>query len=347
MKNNCKNLFIIISTILIVQQNLLFAFNLKLQEKVPNEYTNTIKLKDIHIRDPYILPDKQNGLYYLYRSASTKDKNGQELGGVEIFWGSDLKEWSGPKRVFTVQQDNWITGTIWAPEIHFYKGKYYLFGTVNTQETWRESKPDWPAFTYRGTQVFHANSPEGPFLPFGLYPHTPIDFMALDGTLWEEDGKPYMIYCHEWVQVVDGTIEMIELKPDLSEAIGMPEFLFRASDAPWTPDKANSYVTDGCYLYRTKTGKLLMIWSSFLQNGNYAIGIAESTTGKLLGPWIHHSEPLVNENGGHGSIFSTFEEKLCLILHQPNSPNGQERAQIFELEDKGDNLVIKGNLIMD
>lgn len=34
----------------------------------------------------------------------------------------------------------------------------------------------------------------------------------------------------------------------------------------------------GCYLYRPKSGKLLMIWSSF-SYGEYAIGIAESVTG--------------------------------------------------------------------
>ena len=45
-----------------------------------------------------------------------------------------------------------------------------------------------------------------------------------------------------------------------------------------------SYVTDGCFLYATKTGKLLLIWSNFGNEG-YAVGIAESTTGKILGPW--------------------------------------------------------------
>jgi hypothetical protein len=28
--------------------------------------------------------------------------------------------------------------------------------------------------------------------------------MALDGTLWVEDGVPYMIFCHEWIQITDG-----------------------------------------------------------------------------------------------------------------------------------------------
>lgn len=298
------------------------------------------KLPDIFIRDPYILTDTENSCYYLYRTATSSNA---EIGGVEVFKSKDLNKWTGPKRVFTIPENNWITGMVWAPEIHFYKGKYYLFATINSDLTWKKQKKDWPAYTFRGTQIFHADNPEGPFIPFDLIPHTPMDYMALDGTLWEEAGTPYMIFCREWVEIVDGTMELQELKPDLSAPIGRPMRLFYASDAPWAPDERREYVTDGCFLYRTKTDKLLMIWSSFGQNG-YTIGIAESTTGKVVGPWKQHPDPLLSENGGHGMIFKTLDNRLCLILHQPNDPAGSERALIYELEDVGHTLVIKKQL---
>lgn len=320
-----------------------FVFLTQLSFSQKMEKNPVHDLKDIYIRDPYILADEKNGTYYLYRSSSVANEKGEMLGGVEVFTNKDLKKWQGPKRVFTVPENNWITGQVWAPEVHFYRGKYYLFATLNSHLTWKKAKEDWPAYTFRGTQIFHADSPDGPFLPFDLVPHTQIDNMALDGTLWEEDGKPYMIYCHEWVEIVDGTMNLVELKPDLSAPVGQPIRLFNASVAPWAPDEAKNYVTDGCFLYRTKNNKLLMIWSSFSSNG-YAIGITESTTGRVAGPWKHHETPILNENGGHGMIFSTFDGKLCLVLHQPNSPGGSERALIYELEDTGDSLSIKGLL---
>lgn len=92
--------------------------------------------------------------------------------------------------------------------------------------------------------------------------------MCLDGTLWVENGVPYMIYCHEWVEVMDGEMEIVRLKDDLSEPVGKNIRLFSASAAKWStgsgngPVKTRTYVTDGCFLYRTKTGKLLMIWST-------------------------------------------------------------------------------------
>lgn len=298
-------------------------------------------IEDIYIRDPFILADKTSGNYYMYSSKSVTADDGTARGGVAVYRSRDLKTWDGPFQVCEIPADNWITGTIWAPEVHEYKGKYYLFATINSDIAWKGPKKDWPAYTYRGTQIFRADSPEGPFEAMNRMPATPIDEMALDGTLWVEDGVPYMVYCHEWVQVTDGTMKVVRLSDDLSEPVGAPVRLFNASAAKWSTGAANgSYVTDGCYLYRTKNGKLVMIWSSFM-NGEYAIGVAESTTGKILGPWRQNDEPLFNRNGGHGMLFNDFDGGLHLVIHVPNSPAGMERARIFDIEDTGDGLRLK------
>ena len=107
--------------------------------------------------------------------------------------------------------------------------------------------------------------------------------------------------------------------------------------------RKHTFVTDGCFLYRTKTGKLLMIWSSF-SNGSYAIGIAESATGKVHGPWRQQKDLLFAKHGGHGMLFNDFDGRLCLVLHAPNSPGGKERAHIYEIEDVGNTLRLKGEI---
>ena len=310
-----------------------------------NIYSGNYKLSEIHIRDPYILTDSVAGMYYMYRTSDTIDVIGKVRGGVEVFTSRTLDNWEGPKTVMRIPDGNALTGTVWAPEVHVYDGRYYLFATINSDIKWKKSQPGWGDFSHRGTQIFSSDSPEGPFVPFDRFPHTP-GMMALDGTLWVEDGKPYMIYCHEWVELGDGTMELVELAPDLSETVGNPVVLFNGSAPDWStgiqpsPESPKGYVTDGCYLYRTGTGKLLMIWSSFGSNG-YAIGIAESATGSVKGPWIQHDKPLFPDNGGHGMIFRTLGGDLCLILHQPNDPSGAERARIYPLEDTGDTLVLK------
>lgn len=190
----------------------------------------------------------------------------------------------------------------------------------------------------RGSQVLVGDSPTGPFKPFQNRSTTPVDMMTLDGTLWAEDGVPYMVFCHEWVQITDGTIEYIRLKADLSEAVGEPKQLFRGSAAKWSnPVKKGGTVTDGPYLHKVKTGKLYMIWSS-RDVQRYVTGIAISDSGKLAGPWRQQDKPLFNDDGGYGMLFTTFDGKLMMVLHAPDDRTA--RPRIFEMEDTGETLRI-------
>lgn len=304
-------------------------------------------LGEMRIRDPFILSDTVTKTYYLYGSTANRLMERDSLHGVEVFVSKDLEHWEGPQTVFQPSADHWGKRMVWAPEVHKYKGKYYLFVTFTGDVM--TGQPDRKPPQYkRGTQILMSDSPSGPFLPFENRPTTPENWMSLDGTLWVENDVPYMVFCHEWAQVTDGTMELVQLKKDLSKTVGAPSTIFTALEADWVVslDEVKTmdspfygYITDGCFLYRSKTGKLLMIWSSFGQNG-YKIGQVISETGSIKGPWKHLDELIFEENGGHGMLFKTFDERLMITLHQPNnSPN--ERPKIFELEDMGDSLRIK------
>ncbi len=299
--------------------------------------TRTFTLAETRLRDPYILPDPPTQTYYLVTSSVRPV--GLRANTVSVLRSKDLRTWTGPYPIFEIGPDFWAQGHIWAPEMHPYRGKYYLFATMNgSRRLIDEPWPDWPDKTERGTQVLVADSPMGPFGPFANRSHTDPNIMALDGTLWVEEGVTYMVYCHEWVQIRDGTIELIRLKDDLSDVVGPPVTLFKASEAPWTPEGRDRYVTDGPFLYRTRTGRLLMIWSSFTDTG-YTTGIAASQSGRVQGPWVHMPTPLFRKDGGHGMIFTTFDGILMLLLHSPNR-GPDERARLFELVDDGDTIRI-------
>jgi GH43 family beta-xylosidase len=298
-----------------------------------------LRLADVRLRDPYILPDAQTQTYFL--CASLRHSDAQPYGGVEVFSSLDLIDWQGPTTVYAVRQDDWGRAGVWAPEMHRYRGWYYLFLTHNSSESLGAAEPGWPTLVRRGSQVLLSGSPLGPFRPFHNRPHLPATMMTLDGTLWVEDGVPYMVYCHEWVQIQDGKVEAVRLKDDLSDVAGAPVILFRGSEAPWgtgSPRQPGGYVTDGPCLYRTRTGHLLMIWSSFA-NEVYTTGVAHSQSGTLAGPWQQQAEPLYAEDGGHGMVFRRFDGGLMLALHQPNR-DLDERARLFELDDTGETIRI-------
>ena len=301
----------------------------------------TVRRAELRARDACIYPDPATQTYTMYFSAGQKGPNRRPA--VVAYTSQDLEHWTGPTVVFETPADWWADRGIWAPEMHAYRGKYYLFLTFDSSHKFPEQWRDWLPRVKRASQVLVADSPLGPFQPFANKPTLPEDMMTLDGTLWEEDGVPYMVFCHEWVQIKDGTVEMVRLTDDLSATVGEPKRLFDASDAPWgekNPDHGGR-VTDGPWLHRTKSGKLLMLWSTFTANG-YAVGIATSTSGKLAGPWTQSPTPLVDTNGGHPMLFRRFDGQLMLALHQPNRPPF-EREHFLELEEVDDTLVLKNN----
>ena len=315
-----------------------------------------MKLGDFNVHDPFILADRESQTYYLYNSASPR-LAGAGHSGVLAYKSQDLEHWEGPHLVFQVPDGIWANPAdgVWAPEVHFYNGRYYLLATLHNNAKPIEGPPEEFLAIYqggkakhhlRGTQIFVGDSPDGDFRLLGPNPAPPMDFMTLDGTLFVEDGIPYMVYAHEWLQMLDGTMEAIRLKPDLSAAVGEPIHLFKASDAPWLDDQKTvskaprTYVTDGPEFYRTKTGRLLMLWSSY-RDGLYVETIAYSASGKLRGPW-RQGDVLVGDDSGHGMTFHAFDGRLMLVLHQPFR---MAKGKLFELEDTGDTLRIKRQVV--
>ena len=141
------------------------------------------------------------------------------------------------------------------------------------------------------------------------------------------------------MQIGDGTIEALPLDASLAAA-GPPRMLFRASSAPWA--KANrevpddpTWVTDGPELFRTRTGTLLMLWSSYDAKG-YVQGLARSRSGTLDGPW-EQLPPLLRGDSGHGMLFRRFDGALMLIVHRPFK---HARGKLYAVRDDGDRITL-------
>jgi GH43 family beta-xylosidase len=302
-----------------------------------------LRTDKIRIRDPFIYADESSKLYYMYAQAG--NRSGSGFTGVEVYTSRDLIKWSDPQPVLKLSATDGVR-SVWAPEMHEYNGAYYLFVTLTFDRLLPEKKPiaigKRPDMRKRGTYIYRADSPAGPFAPLKKGSHTPEEWMALDGTLFEEDGHPYMVFCHEWVQLIDGTMDVVRLKDDLSDTVGDPQLLFNASDAPGSrTDPKKGKVTDGCFLYRShKSGKLFMIWSTFLPGSDYCVMLTESESGKIMGPWINQ-KPIYKKNGGHGMLFRSFDGRLMMALHQPNS-GARERLHLFEVTDTGATLEVGG-----
>ena len=278
-----------------------------------------LKTSQINIRDPFIVPDRHSKKYYMYGTTDRSCWSGPGV-GFDTFVSDDLQNWDGPFPVFRPDENFWAQENFWAPEVYQYHGKYYMFATFKSK-----TRP-------RGTAVLISDSLKGPFTEHSKGAVTPEDWECLDGTLFIDDKqKPWMVFCHEWQQITDGTICAARLSDDLSRFVEEPVLLFKASDSGWAEmyqwEGKSGIITDGPFFLQHDE-KLLMLWSSFI-GGKYAIGAAVSQS-SVLGPWKHVPKPIYI-GGGHCMVFETFAGKKTLSFHQPNdTPN--ERPVFLELE---------------
>ena len=299
---------------------------------------DNIPLDSIQLSDPFVFAHTKSQTYYMTGT-----------GGM-VWKSKDLATWSGPYRVIEVNPDSWMGPhpMVWAAEIHEYNGKYYYFATFTN----RDVKIDTVAnnvIERRACHVLVSDSPDGPYRPFGDDTYLPANMPTLDATLWvDKDGKPYMVYCHEWLQNRNGTVEKIELKPDFSGTVGERTILFRASDSPWSRENTDdgsvrpNMVTDGPFLFKTTKGKLGMLWTSWVRD-IYTQGVAYSQSGTLDGPWVQEPEPITPPNFGHGMIFRTFDGRLLMSVHS-HKKEAQDRTIrrpcFFTLSNKGSKLKL-------
>lgn len=303
-----------------------------------HKYINN-KINSLEQRDPCIVP--YNGVYYMYAGNDN---------GYCVRTSKDLMNWSGPKTIFSNKDSSSFTGIadFWAPECHYYNGYFYLFATYKSSTN-----------NHRGVGIFRSSTPDGNFVEITNGHITPNDWDAIDGTLYiDKEGKPYMVFVHEWTSMKDGNGSMCyaPLSDDFTRFTAEPVEMFKSTDPSWTDE----CVTDGPWLYRMENGTLLMIWSNFADTdfSGYTIGISKSSNGEITGNWEHYDEPLYWDddgnifeviNGGHGMIFKSFEGRTYLALHGPNANDDSSfyfsKFMLLPLVEDNENNTIKLDLI--
>jgi xylan 1,4-beta-xylosidase len=157
-------------------------------------------LFDVRMRDPSICrgPD---GMYYLTGTTGTNIWVANE--GIEIWKSPDLKNWAPLGMVWSIERDGtwqktWTVKNgnrrraVWAPEIHWLKGNFYIAYCV----------------TGLGTGLLRSTTgrAEGPYASVNQ-PDAPLT-PGIDASLFEDDdGKVYFVY---------GSGYLARLKDDLS-----------------------------------------------------------------------------------------------------------------------------------
>lgn len=298
------------------------------------DMTYSIDVSDLYIRDPFIL--LYENVYFMYGT-------GGNVAGYSCYVSCDLKTWYGPTCVFNAEKAMAVdgfdgVGDYWAAECHRYNDSFYLFASYKSGTT-----------NFRGTSVFKSESPLGPFVEISDGHITPHTRDCIDGTLYVENGVPYMVYVEEHTSEPDhiGGMAYAQLSDDLTHFVSDSKTIFKADSPLWV--KNSNSVTDGPFLYKTSNGRLYMLWSTHYEG--YRTTTAFTLNGSINGNWhqsirsIYVRDKLNEQDGGHGMIFTDKEGRLMMVIHSPNS--GDTRIKLLEIEDKGNYIIRKDCTVWD
>ena len=294
-------------------------------------------INEIRAHDPFIVTDNKRGCYFWAAHSLINGSDNDKRGGVDVRRSDDLFNFGDPAQAWRPPADFYAQRQYWAPELYNYNGNWYMFTTVTGEMKGKGIVTGvFPEDKFRGTMSFVSDRPEGPYEPWSDGPLTPFSMLTLDGTFYvDKRGGPWMVYCHEWLQIFDGTVEAIPLSRDLKKAAGDPVHLFKSSDAKWSKGgfcesydgveyNRTIYVTDGPFMFDDLSGGLCMLWTTS-SDGVYTTGIARSPSGELAGPWEQTDAPLYDGDGGHAMLFKTLEGKDMLAMHSNHHKRGLER----------------------
>lgn len=254
------------------------------------------------------------------------------------------------KTVFTPPAKGPYSKEIWAPEIHFLQGKWYIYfaadsGNNNQHRLW----------VLENTS---ADPMSGEWIMKGKL-STPDDKWAIDGSLFQHRGKLYLIWSG-WEGDVNGEqdIYICRMKnPWTTESerirISSPELDWeKHGDLKNPNDPPHVNVNEGPEVLQ-HDGKLFLIYSaSGCWTDFYALGmLTASADSDPMDPasWKKSPEPVFKEsknNGvfapGHNSFFRSPDGKEDWILYHANSKPGQgcggfrsPRAQQFSWKADG------------
>ena len=249
--------------------------------------------------DPFI--HLENGTYYLYFSSGDKV-------GLTVYTSTDLKEWLPDQgrdkygRAY-VNGNGFGTNRFWAPEMHKYKGKYYLFHSAEEKVT-----------------VDVGDSPLGPFKnpekkPF--FPEGNID----NSFFLDDDGTPYMLYAHFYA---GNEVWICELEKDLMHAKPETQRKLIRAEEDWEMNRTDPRfskwsIAEGPCLIK-KNGLYWLTYSSHhVVDDNYNVCLATATNVK--GPYVKQGKT-------YTTTFSVGTNTLSAILAKKalNGTVGLENA---------------------
>ena len=255
---------------------------------------------------------------YYYFSASVPEYDRVEIRRAKTING--LSEADGVT-IWRKHDEGMLSANIWAPEIHYIDGKWYIyFAAARTTET-NEGLFDHRIFVLENESE---NPLEGEWVEKGQL-KTNWESFALDATTFEHNGVRYLVWAQKDPNIY-GNSNLYIAKMKNPWTIEDEQVMIAEPEYDW--EKIGFLVNEGPAVLN-RNGKIFISYSASATDYNYCMGvlIADENSDLLNKDSWHKSEKPVlktdEENGifgpGH-SCFTVSEDgkKDMLVYHARN-----------------------------
>lgn len=294
------------------------------------------KLDHINVHDPVMI--RSGATYYLFCTGW----------GISVFSSTDLKSWKPEKPVFT-EPPSWtkaavpsFQGHMWAPDVSYYEGKYYLYYSVsafgkNTSAIGVATNvtldPNDPAFEWSDQGMIIQSVPNRDL------------WNAIDPNLIADDqGYPWLAFGSFW----EG-LKLVRLIPNRTALADPQEWytIARRKRTDFTDDRdPGDAALEAPFIFKKDTLYYLFAsWDYCCRGENSTYKVVVGRSKKVTGPYLDKNGQSMAEGGGtlivegnsrwagagHNSAY-TFDGKDYLVFHAYDSrEDGHPKLKIAEI----------------
>jgi len=290
------------------------------------------------VHDPVMI--KQDSTYYLFCTGW----------GITTMSSVNMKDWKYDSPVFK-KPPEWtfktvpdFKGHIWAPDISYHNGEYYLYYSVSSFEK------NTSCIGLATNKTLNSSSSDYEWKDQGMIIESVPGrdmWNAIDPNLaFDEKGTAWLVFGSFW-----NGMKLVKLSHDLKSISKDPEEWYTVSSRERTfginDKKPGDAAVEAPFIFKKGDYYFLFVSFDFCCRGinsNYKIMVGRS--GKITGPYIDKEGKKLEDGGGslvlagderypglgHNSVY-TFDQKDYLIFHAYDaSDEGKPKLKILELK---------------
>lgn len=291
------------------------------QPPAPVPVGTVLPTRNVSVHDPVMI--KEGDTYYLFCTGF----------GIGVWSSKDLKEWKKEAPVFA-KAPQWavdtvpgVRGHVWAPDISFHNGTYYLYYSVSA------FGKNTSAIGVATNKTLNPSSPD-----FGWKDHGRVlqsypgktDWNAIDPNLvLDEKGEPYLAFGSFW-----GGLKLLKMANDLLQPAGpvgeMPTLANRRAKA------ADANPVEAPFVFRKRK------WFYLFASIDYCCKGVNSTYKAIVGRSNKVAGPYVDKDGvalglGGGTVLLRGDKNWFGVGHNGICSDGDKDYIVYHGYDAADN----------